>query len=246
MKPCIPSVIVFGAVTLSAIAGAVRADEPSAVHKTVVELFTSQGCSSCPPADALLREFSKRPDIIALSIHVNYWDYIGWKDPFASDETTARQHLYAAALHQRYVYTPEMVIDGAHEVTGSNEAEVKSLIDEAAKRNGVRLQIAAKMAGKKIIVDLPAGATKEKASVWLLTMDHEHVTKVERGENTGRTLTDANVVRDVKKLGEWTGKPIQLTADMDDEDDEDYAACAILVQSGEIGPVIGAAVVSLQ
>ncbi len=246
MKPCFASVVVFGAVALSAIAGAVRADEPSAVHKTVVELFTSQGCSSCPPADTLLRELSKRPDIIALSIHVNYWDYIGWKDPFASDETTARQHLYAAALHQRYVYTPEMVIDGAHEVTGSNEAEVISLIDEAAKRNGTRLRIAAKMTGKKIIVDLPAGEAEEKASVWLLTMDHEHVTKVERGENSGRTLTDANVVREVKKLGEWTGKPIQLTADMDDEDDEDYAGCAILVQTGEIGPVIGAAVVSLQ
>jgi len=235
-----------GLILVPAAAGIGRADNMHPPRKTVVELFTSQGCSSCPPADALLRELSKRPDIIALSIHVNYWDYIGWKDPFASDETTARQHLYAAALHQRYVYTPEMVIDGAHDVTGSLEADVKTLIDEAAKRDRPRLAVAAKMSGKKIVVDLPAGDAKEKATVWLLTIDREHVTHVERGENTGRTLTDANVVRDVKKLGEWNGKPLQLTADMGDEDDENYVACAILVQSGEIGPVIGAAVVSMQ
>lgn len=238
--------VALGIVLVPAMIETGRAGDMSAPHKTVVELFTSQGCSSCPPADALLRELSKNPDIIALSIHVDYWDYIGWKDPFASDETTARQHLYAAALHQRYVYTPEMVIDGAADVTGSRESEVKSLIAEAARRDRPRLQVTAKMAGKgRIVVDIPAGETKEKATVWLLTIDREHVTKVDRGENTGRTLTDANVVREVRKIGAWDGKPVALTAEMSDEDDDEYVACAILVQTGEIGPVIGATVISM-
>jgi len=235
--------LALGALLVAAGPRAFAQNADAAPARTVVELFTSQGCSSCPPADALLRELSKRADVIALSIHVNYWDYIGWKDPFASDETTARQHLYAQALRQRYVYTPEMVIDGYVDVTGSRESEVKDLIAKAAKRDRLRLDVTAKMEGGKIAVSVPGADTGEKATVWLLTMDREHVTKVARGENGGRTLTDANVVREVRKLGVWTGAPLELTAEVPDADE--YAGCAILVQSGNVGPVVGAAVVSM-
>jgi hypothetical protein len=218
----------------------------SPAARTVVELFTSQGCSSCPPADALLRELAKRPDIIALSIHVNYWDYIGWKDPFASDETTARQHLYASALRQRYVYTPEMVIDGAAGATGSHESEVRSLIEKAAQHDRPRLQVTAKTSGgDKIVVSIPGAESHEKATVWLLTIDREHVTKVVRGENSGRTLTDANVVRDVRKLGVWNGEPVELTADLPSPAGRGRDGCAILVQTGEVGPVLGATLVMM-
>ena len=208
--------VIFAAGAISIAIGAgsyVFADDAASMpaRQTVVELFTSQGCSSCPPADALLRELSKRPDIIALSIHVNYWDYIGWKDPFASDETTARQHLYADSLHQRYVYTPEMVIDGYKDVTGSYADEVSTLIGEAAKRDRPVVPVVAKSnGGGHVTVSVPGGATKETATVWLFEFDREHVTKVDHGENGGRTLTDANVVRAVKKLGVWTGAPLQL------------------------------------
>jgi hypothetical protein len=235
------AMVLAGGISHTASARAEDAKAP----QTVVELFTSQGCSSCPPADALLRELSKRPDVIALSIHVNYWDYIGWKDPFASDESTARQHLYAASLRQRYVYTPEMVIDGFRDVTGSRESDVKDLIREAETRDRPRVPVSITPAGDgKVEVALPAAETDGKATVWMFAIDSEHVTPVARGENGGRTLTNANVVREVKKLGEWTGDPLQLTAEVPADKGRD--AFAVVVQKGEAGPVIGAAMLRLR
>ena len=136
-------------------AGPVRAaDKPL----TVVELFTSQGCSSCPPADAFLGELARRDDLVALSEHVDYWDYIGWKDPFASPDLTKRQHEYARLLGLRYVYTPQMVIQGADHVTGSDRAGVLRKIAEAAALP--RVAVTARYVGERIMVSLP-GAEKE-------------------------------------------------------------------------------------
>ncbi len=209
---------------------------------TVVELFTSQGCSSCPPADAELRRLSKEPNIIALSLHVNYWDYIGWKDPFASAETTERQHHYADTLHQRYVYTPEMVVDGFTDLTGTDGGSVDSAISGARKRDRLRLPVTAKADGGKLTVSIPAAPEGRKAAVWLFEFDREHVTAVMRGENSGKSLTNANVVRSLKRIGEWNGQAVELTADLSDDRD----GCAIIVQSGEAGPVLGATAISLR
>src|SRR5512135_2223984 len=166
-------------VTISAAVGTLGSDPQAFAQpatQTVVELFTSQGCSSCPPADALLKKLSTRPDIIALSLHINYWDYIGWKDPFASKDTTDRQHLYAQALRQRYVYTPEMVVDGFADVDGSQEDEVAHLIDKAAKRDRLRLPVSVKSEGAgKVTVSLPGSDNGIKATVWLFAYDREHV-----------------------------------------------------------------------
>ena len=227
-----------------AVAVLLAAVSPAAAEDvTVVELFTSQGCSSCPPADAQLRELSKEPGIVALSLHVNYWDYIGWKDPFASATTTERQHLYANSLKQRFVYTPEMVIDGYTDVNGASSSAVESAISKARSRDRLRLKVAASVDGDELKVSIPAADGAKKASVWLFEIDREHTTEVARGENGGRTLVNANVVRSMKKIGEWDGQAVELTADLDDAKDRD--ACAIVIQEAATGPVLGATLVSI-
>jgi len=231
-------------IALVAVAFLLAAVPPAAAEDvTVVELFTSQGCSSCPPADAQLRELSKEAGIVALSLHVNYWDYIGWKDPFASATTTERQHLYASSLKQRFVYTPEMVIDGYTDINGANPAQVKSTIAKARSRDRLRLKVEASVDGGKVKVSIPAADGGKKASVWLFEIDREHTTQVARGENGGRTLVNANVVRSLKKIGEWDGDAVELTADLDEAGDRD--ACAIVIQEAATGPVLGATLVSM-
>ena len=225
-------------------AGLLAAAQPAAAEDvTVVELFTSQGCSSCPPADARLRELSKEPGIVALSLHVNYWDYIGWKDPFASAESTERQHLYANSLNQRFVYTPEMVIDGYTHTSGANRTGVDSAIVEAKKRDRLRLPVTATIEGSELKVSIPAAKGGKKASVWLFEIDSEHTTPVARGENSGRTLTNANVVRSLQKIGEWDGEAVEITTHLASGAGRD--GCAIIVQEAATGPVLGATLVSL-
>ncbi len=205
---------------------------------TVVELFTSQGCSSCPPADKFLGELARRDDIIALSFHVDYWDYIGWPDPFASKETTARQHAYGRSLRQRYVYTPEMVVDGrAH---SSRPSEIDALIEagKAHKKFAVGFRKDAD-GGHQIVV--PAAAYDGKASVWLVFYDRKHTVKIPRGENRGRTLTYTHVVRELKELGTWTGKELVIPISTAAAESAGRGGCVIIVQDGKAGPILGAA-----
>ena len=211
---------------------------------TVVELFTSQGCSSCPPADANLRDLSERPDIVALSLHVNYWDYIGWKDPFASDKTTERQHLYASSLKQKFVYTPEMVIDGYTDINGINGSELKNTIDKAKSRDRLRLPVTASVDGGEVKVSVPSADGGKKSSIWMFEIDSEHTTPVGRGENSGRTLTNTNVVRSMQKIGEWDGEAVDITTQLASGSERD--GVAIIVQEGNTGPVLGATLVSLR
>jgi hypothetical protein len=206
----------------------------------VVELFTSQGCSSCPPAEALLAELAKRHDVLPLAFHVDYWDYIGWKDPFGSAAATDRQQSYSHALGLNMVYTPEMVIDGTHDAVGSDQAAVMAAIASAATQPKLKLDVMRDDQGKYKI-DIPAGDPgKEPATVWLALFDHAHKTEVERGENAGRTLVEYNIVREWHKIGVWDGKPTQIALNLTPESDE-YDACAVLVQLGGNGPIRGAA-----
>ncbi|MBX3499774.1 MAG: DUF1223 domain-containing protein [Alphaproteobacteria bacterium] len=206
----------------------------------VVELFTSQGCSSCPPADRLLGELARRPDVIALSFHVDYWDYIGWKDPFATAATTARQHSYAQALRQRYVYTPEMVFNGAAHDPGTNPARVYKMLRQAAERAGARCNpVLDALSGGRGLVELPRMSGVPLSDIWLLSVDPRHVTPVGRGENRGTTLTNFNVVRSIEKLATWTGEATRLTVPADKL--APGAAMVVLVQTTEHGPILGAA-----
>ncbi len=228
------SLIVGLAVALSG-AAAVRAE-------TLVELFTSQGCSSCPPADAYIGDLAKRDDVVALSFHVNYWDYIGWKDPFASEVTTARQREYGRRLARGRVYTPQMVIDGVFDAVGSNRGAVERAIVRARAAPRPRLDIGlARGADDGLVVSLPGAPFSGEATVWLARYDHRNVTPVRRGENAGREVRNYNVVRDLRVVGTWTGQPLEIRvpASVLTSGEGGRDGCAIIVQADGLGPVLG-------
>lgn len=190
MKP------IIAALVLSLSTGSVLA-QPS--RPVVVELFTSQGCSSCPPADALLGEIASRPDVIALAFHVDYWDYIGWKDPFAAPDFTARQRDYVRALGLRGPYTPQAVIDGRLDVVGSDRGRIMPQL--AARPQAVA--VTPRRQGNDLVVALGEGAGE--GVVTAFAVQPEARTLARRGENAGRMLVEAQIVRAVHPLGRWRG-----------------------------------------
>ena len=205
----------------------------------VVELFTSQGCNSCPPADAFLGELAQRSDLIALAFHVDYWNYIGWEDPFSSPEATQRQRDYAQSLSLSSVYTPQMVIDGSFDAVGSDRAKVNRAIAAASQHRKIRIAIAAGPAGGWRAT-IPATEIDQPATVWLAHYDRQHITPVKRGENAGATLTEYNIVREFRRIGQWDGAKLDVPLDIEATDLPDRGF-AIIVQAGTAGPVLGAA-----
>jgi hypothetical protein len=205
---------------------------------TVVELFTSQGCSSCPPADAFLGELAKRPDVLALSEHVDYWDYLGWKDPFASSENTQRQRAYARRLGLSYVYTPQMVVQGMGQIAGADRDGVLALVARAKDLPLVPVDV--DRTGEGAMVARLGSATLPAAvDVLLVRFDPQHSTTVARGENGGRQVQNYNVVRAFTLLAMWNGEPTSLPV---------LAATqgvgetwAILLQQTDGGRILGAA-----
>ena len=211
----------------------------AATSPVVVELYTSQGCYSCPPADAFLGELAKESNVVALSLHIDYWDYIGWKDPYALPGNSQRQRHYSRYLDRRYVYTPQMVIDGTYDVVGSQGDEVLAKIAKASQAEG-RVQVEIDWQAGKAIV--PAGeAPEEGATVYLAVYDDKHVTDIKRGENGGKTLAYYNVVRDLQSLGTWNGERMEITLDLDALRAQGQGGCAIIVQTGTHGRILGAA-----
>lgn len=193
-------------------ASAVRAVRARAAtpRPVVIELFTSQGCSSCPPADALLRELATHPQVLPLAFHVTYWDRLGWKDPFSLERATERQKTYAASLRLETIYTPQAVVDGRIDVVGSDRAGVARALRAAA---------AAQPPGPDVLVTeadgrlgIAIGAGEGQGRVLLVGYDHEHQTHVGRGENAGATLAEANIVRSFAEIGHWGGKTLMLAA----------------------------------
>jgi hypothetical protein len=176
----------------------------------VLELYTSQGCSSCPPADALLSEYAHdRPDLLPLAFHVSYWNQLGWADPFSSPAFTARERQHAAQLHEDTVYTPELVVEGARAVVGSDRAAVAQAISEAKARETTLAAVSVRRAGPgNISIGIGPGAGS--ADVLLIGFDSAHTTAIGRGENGGRTLREANIVRSLQTVAHWNGAPIAL------------------------------------
>ncbi len=243
-RPSLPrrSVLLGGATLASAalVAGnrtpAVAGD---AAGPWAIELFTSQGCNSCPPADVHLGELARRPDIVALSFHVDYWDYIGWKDPFASRETTERQRAYARVLRQRFVYTPEMVVDGIGHDPGRDMPPIKRLLAEAQKRAPSRATPELTRDGSGRVTVRLAGFALDggMADITLATYDRRSSTKIMNGENGGRTLDNFNVVRRLEAVGQWDGAPRSWT--LPGENFRTGQGVAVLVQRSDHGPMIG-------
>ena len=241
----------FGALLVAAALALVplsaRADDP----KVVLELFTSQGCSSCPSADAYLGELAAtRDDVVALSFHVDYWNYIGWEDRFATEETTTRQRDYGRALGIAYIYTPQLVIDGKRHVVGSNKRAVEKAISISKKTKARRVPVAlsARGSGSLTVRIGESNGYHGAATIWLISVDRKHTTSVDAGENRGRTLVNHNVVRDFRSIGRWTGKAMTLQLGPD----ELAAArgmgdgCAVLVQGNRgKGRILGADIVWL-
>lgn len=214
-----------------------RAGQP-----VVVELFTSQGCSSCPPADALLTELAGRDGVLALSLHVDYWDYIGWKDPFASAAATERQRAYSRPFGLGYVYTPQMVVQGRRQMTGSDRRGVLEAIDREAALPRLTVEIAGDAGGATAVLPVRDGAAA--STVWAVAFDYAHTTRVERGENRGKTLTYSNVVRDIRRVGAWRGEAARIALPMG-EMAPGRDAVAVLVQADAGGAILGAAVLGL-
>lgn len=236
---------IFGGVGLAAtlLGAAPAAYAGSEATPVLVELFTSQGCSSCPPADEYIGVLRRRDDIVALSLHVNYWDYIGWRDPYATDVTTERQRIYGRRLSRGQVYTPQMVIDGMSHAVGSDRDAVEAAIREARDDDRLRLEIGL-VRGEDggLLVSLPGGHFEGKATVWLLRYDAVVVTDVARGENAGKTINNYNVVRGMWPIGEWTGQPLEIrlpeTALTSGEGGRD--GCVVIVQAEGQRRVLGA------
>ena len=229
--------------------GAAAANQPVAASTgpkpVVVELFTSQGCSSCPPADAYLGELARRNDVVALSFHVDYWDYIGWKDPFGSSAGTERQRGYGRALGLHMVYTPQMIVDGRADAVGSDKGAVERLMAATDRRDRVDIGFSIDEMGR-LFVELPSHPLAGMATVWLAVFDKQHQTAVPRGENSGATLSDYNVVRELRRVGNWPGTPVQLPVAMAPDAGAKHDGCAIIVQLGETGPVLAAAIVPIK
>lgn len=226
--------------------------EPSATKnntqaKAVVELFTSQGCSSCPTADAVLGKLADRGDIVALSFSIDYWDYLGWKDTLSNPKFTERQRAYAKSFGQG-IYTPQAIINGAVHINGSDEAKIKVAIDEAIKQAASgQVPIRLRQDGDKLVVD--AGVSGQAlpvkdATLWLAVIAKTVEVPITRGENRGQTLTYRNVVRELTPIGMWNGKAMTVQLDrqtfMTSRDD----GCAVLLQQGRAGPILGAALLS--
>jgi len=225
----------IAALSLVATAGGAIA-EPAPRNLVVVELFTSQGCSSCPPANANLAAIADRPDVLALSFGVTYWDYIGWKDTFAKPEFTNRQYAYEQKLHRATAYTPQMVVNGEMDLIGNSADELDRFI--GAARNE------ASTAGPQITlngdtVTIGAGSAPGDAADVLLVRYDPNVVQVPvaRGENTGRTLPHKHVVHELTRLGGWTGAAVRF----DLPAATDGLKTAILVQGAYTGPILAAA-----
>jgi hypothetical protein len=233
------------ALTLSnfTISGEVRAaaDGRKGPGLVVVELFTSQSCSSCPPADKFLGELAKRKDVLALSMHVDYWNALGWRDPWSSADVTARQQRYSRSLGTRYVSTPQAIIQGESYAVGSDRGAVSRLIEKSQRAGRARVQPLVTMpAPGRLAVEMPDRKLAAPATLWFVAFDDRHTAGITGGENSGATITYTNVVRALRPIGTWIGKGRSFEVDISKERAAGFGNCAILVQAGGSGPILGA------
>src|ERR1700737_302833 len=218
----------------------------------VVELFTPQGCSSCPPADQIIGELAEDPSVIALSMPIDYWDYLGWKDTLADARFSARQKAYSRMRGDREVYTPQVVVNGSAHVIGSDRAGIESAIGYTRKADGVMsVPVTMTQAGKQINVSVAAsgkGPAAMHGEVWICSISKAVSFSIGRGENSGREITYHNVVRNLLKVGDWDGNPGSWTVPLENISREGVDAAVVYLQDGnrdKPGPMLGAAYTSL-
>ncbi|MDH6262807.1 DUF1223 domain-containing protein [Bradyrhizobium sp. BR13661] len=239
-----------GALGICAIVAVIRPAE--ADPRAVVELFTSQGCSSCPPADKVIGDLAKDPSIIALSMPIDYWDYLGWKDTLADSRFSARQRAYSRMRGDREIYTPQVVVNGAAHVIGSDRPGIENAIDKTDTSTGVMsVPVTMSIAGKQINVSV-AASTEPAVShgeVWICSIMKSVPIEISRGENRGQQITYHNVVRNLLKVGDWNGRQETWTVPIENlTSREGVDGAVVYVQDGsreKPGPMLGAAYTSL-
>jgi hypothetical protein len=216
--------------------------------RAVLELFTSQGCSSCPAADRLMGEVTRDPSLITMSLAVDYWDYLGWHDTLALHGHTKRERAYAAARGDRDVYTPQVVVNGEMAVLGSDKTAIENAIAQTReKAQPLSVPVTLKIVDNKLVAEVAdATGAMRQAEVWLCPITGKITVNVGRGENGGKPLTYYNEVRGWKKLADWSGKAASFSHPLDAVPGADIDSFAVLVQSGAAakpGVVLGAATV---
>jgi hypothetical protein len=223
---------IIGLALVTVLATAVRAQDALAQDApTVVELFTSQGCSSCPPADAFLTDLARqRRDVLPLAFHVTYWDYLGWKDPYSLNAATDRQRAYARHLGADGIYTPQMVVDGTTGFVGSDRPRGLRAIAAAARKS---VPVSVTRDGPNLLVRIGPGSGQ--ATVLLVGFDPAHETPIGRGENSGHTLLESNIVRSLTPIGAWSGPAVELR-----QAPPAGEGAAVLLQADD-GRILGAA-----
>ncbi|MFM9862564.1 MAG: DUF1223 domain-containing protein [Micropepsaceae bacterium] len=218
------------------------ANAGEAKQSVLVELFTSQGCSSCPAADQILGEIKKRDDVVALSFSVDYWDYIGWRDTLAKHENTVRQQAYEKVLPSHRMYTPQIVIDGAQDMPGNQRQDVVDAIQRRASgQQGKRVAMALSQTGGTVEVRIGALVGAKPATVWIAHTLQSRTVNIGSGENFGRTITYHNVVRDFSAVGRWSGEAMTLELPARGAPGELTDGVTVWLQTGNPGPVLGAA-----
>jgi hypothetical protein len=219
--------------------------------RAVIELFTSQGCSSCPAADKLLAELQADPSLIPLSLPIDYWDYLGWKDTLAIPGHTLRQRAYSQARGDREIYTPQVVVNGVAQAVGSDRAGIENAVAQSHNNaSSLSVPLRVTIADERVSVTLPArgGTEAGGGEVWLCALSGSVSVGIGRGENRGRTITYTNVVRRWIKLGSWSGKSENFTVPIDAIKFDGVDAVAVILQSGSFekpGTIMGASLASL-
>jgi hypothetical protein len=217
----------------------------------VVELFTSQGCSSCPPADRVFADIAADPDIVALTFAVDYWDYLGWRDTFAKPEFSRRQRAYADGRGDRAVYTPQVVVNGRLHMIGSDKERIMGAVESlAGAGEGLSIDVSARVQGDRIVVHVPAGklAVGTTSALWIASYRQPETVSVDQGENAGHEVTYINVVDRWQVLGMWDGEEMTVELPLADIAQDRTAGFAVVLQSkkkGRPGPILGAAKVDL-
>ena len=226
-------------------AGPGLAEPATHAPKAVLELFTSQGCSSCPPADALLAQLGKRPGFITLSYSVDYWNYLGWRDTLSSAANSNRQRDYANMRGDGRVYTPQVVVDGLLHVNGSNEAAIEMAMRNATKRlKDVSVPLNMHAEGDTLVIGIGAAPEKSdnrSATIWLAIAKDEATVSITRGENRGKTLSYSHPVKELTPIGMWQGEAMTLRLPLKDLKTMGGDYLVALLQVENAGPILGAA-----
>jgi hypothetical protein len=218
--------------------------------RAVLELFTSQGCSSCPPADRYVADIADRPDVIALTFAVDYWDYLGWRDTLANPLHAKRQKAYAYARGDRQIYTPQMIVNGVGHAIGSDRAAVERVVTQTHGQPGVlSIPVTVTTAGDAITISLPPSSgplvgPDNPATVTVLGVSSRQPVEIARGENRGQTVVYRNVVRSHTSLGEWTGGAQTFTVSRSEQLAAGCERAVVIVQAGSYrrpGAMLGAA-----